>query len=116
VGARGGWRPEQGQQRAGAGAGAGAAAGGGWSRGSSGRGRGQTLAAAGAGAGADGAGVLGTAWVREDEQGVVQASSGGGREDGGGELGEKIRCRGKKIKLTEDDMWGPYFTVANGVK
>ena len=29
---------------------------------------------------------------------------------------KKIRCRGKKEKTIEDDTWGPYVTVANGVK
>jgi len=29
---------------------------------------------------------------------------------------KKIRCRGKKEKKIEDDTWGPYVTVANGVK
>jgi len=55
--------------------------------------------------------------VREEAK---QASSGGG---GGGQWRRPVgRARGrrygveKKIKITEDDMWGPYFIIANGIK
>ena len=35
----------------------------------------------------------------------------------GGELEEEDKVQRKKKKKTiEDDTWGPYFTVANGVK